>query len=232
MSHDNEPTKPVAQPAAQPRLFTSTSVVEAVLLSTPAMLVAAQSWCNATYFGADTIDGSQAWLEIPTGAGTRTRAQVGDYIARTASGKFFVACKALFEELYSSQSGSGADLILIERARQQRQITQEGWDAEHDSEHTDGELAQAAACYANLAADLVSHDYDCDFTDAAQYASRHDWPDSWDRAWWKPSPDPVRNLVKAGALIAAEIDRLQREQTAKQQAESESHVPTDTKPEE
>jgi hypothetical protein len=34
------------------------------------------------------------------------------------------------------------------------------------------------------------------------------WP--WDQDWWKPSPDPIRNLVKAGALIAAEIDRLQR----------------------
>ena len=29
--------------------------------------------------------------------------------------------------------------------------------------------------------------------------------------WWKPSIDPVRNLAKAGALIAAEIDRLQRQ---------------------
>jgi hypothetical protein len=34
------------------------------------------------------------------------------------------------------------------------------------------------------------------------------WP--WDNKYWKPSEDKVRNLVKAGALIAAEIDRLQR----------------------
>lgn len=34
------------------------------------------------------------------------------------------------------------------------------------------------------------------------------WP--WDENWWKPSLDPIRNLVKAGALLAAEIDRLQR----------------------
>jgi hypothetical protein len=32
------------------------------------------------------------------------------------------------------------------------------------------------------------------------------WP--WEGEWWKPSTDPVRNLVKAGALIASEIDRL------------------------
>ncbi len=34
------------------------------------------------------------------------------------------------------------------------------------------------------------------------------WP--WEMAWLKISEDPVRNLVKAGALIAAEIDRLLR----------------------
>jgi hypothetical protein len=37
--------------------------------------------------------------------------------------------------------------------------------------------------------------------------TRTDWP--WNDDDWKPSPDPIRNLVKAGALIAAEIDRLQ-----------------------
>jgi hypothetical protein len=31
----------------------------------------------------------------------------------------------------------------------------------------------------------------------------------WGESWWKPTPeDRVRELVKAGALIAAEIDRL------------------------
>ena len=39
-------------------------------------------------------------------------------------------------------------------------------------------------------------------------APAHDWP--WGSEYWKPSEDPVRNLVKAGALIAAEIDRLNR----------------------
>lgn len=33
----------------------------------------------------------------------------------------------------------------------------------------------------------------------------NEWP--WDEASWKPDNDPVRTLVKAGALIAAEIDR-------------------------
>jgi hypothetical protein len=35
------------------------------------------------------------------------------------------------------------------------------------------------------------------------------WP--WEQPdWWKPSDNPIRNLEKAGALIAAEIDRLIR----------------------
>ena len=35
------------------------------------------------------------------------------------------------------------------------------------------------------------------------------WP--WRPSWWKPTPDDrVRELVKTGALIAAEIDRLRR----------------------
>ena len=37
------------------------------------------------------------------------------------------------------------------------------------------------------------------------------WP--FEDAAWKPSHDPVKNLVKAGALIAAEIDRLQRQKS-------------------
>ncbi len=34
------------------------------------------------------------------------------------------------------------------------------------------------------------------------------WP--WGKSWWKPSDDPIRDLEKAGALIAAEIDRRLR----------------------
>ena len=35
----------------------------------------------------------------------------------------------------------------------------------------------------------------------------NNWP--WDRSW-KPSADPIRNLGRARALSAAEIDRLTR----------------------
>src|SRR6185312_4338374 len=81
--------------------------------------------------------------------------------------------------------------VLAER---RRQITTEGWTPEHDDEHTNCAMSRAAACYA---------------LDAAGYSTHHDsfWP--WDWKFWKPG-EPRRNLVKAGALIQAEIERIDR----------------------
>lgn len=95
---------------------------------------------------------------------------------------------------------TGIELIAQER---ERQISKEGWTAEHDAEHAEGELAVAAACYA------IPGD-DRELIDRGRLAGivPSAWP--WDSAWWKPGPTRVRELVKAGALIAAEIDRLQR----------------------
>ena len=81
-----------------------------------------------------------------------------------------------------------------------RQIASEGWTAEHDDGHTNGELARAAGCYA-LHAGLP---------EPAQVAAGHapgDWP--WDAAWWKPK-DRRRDLIRAAALIVAEVERLDR----------------------
>lgn len=85
----------------------------------------------------------------------------------------------------------GADLIAEER---QRQIHQEGWTIFHDAEHKDFELTRAAIAYAGS-----------NIAGAGGFLSMV-WP--WEPAWFKQSEDPIRNLVKAGALIAAEIDRL------------------------
>ncbi|MCE9664492.1 hypothetical protein LY622_13720 [Halomonas sp. M5N1S17] len=76
-----------------------------------------------------------------------------------------------------------------------RQLSTEGFSRERDDEYQHAELAYAAASYAYQAANTC--------TDNAPAI----WP--WDRKWWKPS-DPRRNLVKAGALILAEIERLDR----------------------
>jgi len=95
----------------------------------------------------------------------------------------------------------GVALIAAER---HRQVTAEGLTPEHDDEHTDGAMAQAGGCYA-LAYALEAQGHGKDSVPTP-------WP--WDATWWKPSPaDPVRQLVKAGALIAAEIDRLRRAAT-------------------
>jgi hypothetical protein len=97
--------------------------------------------------------------------------------------------------------GSGVELIAAER---QRQISVEGWTPDHDDEHSRGELATAASVYL-LLAEHQSVNPNPNQPLAKEPAC---WP--WSFRWWKPSADPIRNLVKAGALIAAEIDRLQR----------------------
>lgn len=126
---------------------------------------------------------------------------------------------------------SGIELIAEER---QRQVEVEGWTAEHDAEHENYQLSAAAACYvaANISKRLESINrtnqsplaefkiYDFGELDLMVNSGdrgdrrirkagwKNGWP--WERKWWKPSNEPIKNLIKAGALIAAEIDRLQK----------------------
>jgi len=97
---------------------------------------------------------------------------------------------------------TGIELIAQER---QRQIDKEGYTSEHDWGHGDGSIAHAAACYAmplykpqehNLAV-LTNEKITPEF-----------WP--WDNDSWKPK-NRLADLIRAGALIAAEIDRLQNQ---------------------
>ncbi|WP_199770999.1 hypothetical protein [Achromobacter sp. AONIH1] len=94
--------------------------------------------------------------------------------------------------------------VLAER---QRQISAEGWAPDHDDAHTLGEIAGAAGCYAIHASEIQNG--------ALRYPANPYafWP--WDRDWWKPTT-PRRDLVKAGALILAEIERLDRAAIAAQ----------------
>lgn len=86
------------------------------------------------------------------------------------------------------------------QAERRRQITAEGWTPEHDDEHSHGQMARAAACYA-LAGSSAPND-----GTAALLVSLA-WP--WDEQWWKPST-ARRDMVKACALGLAEIERLDR----------------------
>lgn len=90
----------------------------------------------------------------------------------------------------------GLQRIIAER---KRQVEQEGWDEDHDNGHWLGELSAAACCYAEAAEKQVI---------GLTVEISASWP--WTHDWWKPSDDPIRNLERAGALIAAEIDRLLR----------------------
>lgn len=103
---------------------------------------------------------------------------------------------------------TGAEMIAVER---QRQIEVEGWTPEHDDEHTNAELGTAGVGYAMFAVEQIALTANGEAMPDEAYdtpPSEACWP--WHPDWWKPSDDPIRNLVKAGALIAAEIDRLQR----------------------
>ena len=98
--------------------------------------------------------------------------------------------------------------ILAER---KRQISEEEWTTDHDDAHNVGELARASSAYAYFAS----------LPDEARILAQKEgsrrpgwisviawiWP--WSFEWWKPS-DRRRDLVKAGALILAEIERLDR----------------------
>lgn len=102
---------------------------------------------------------------------------------------------------------AGSTLIAAER---RRQIEVEGWTPEHDDgdgAHDDGEMVEAAVEYCRIAQAITSPESQIAAAPASGPSTV--WP--WDEEWWKPTwSDPVRNLVKAGALIAAEIDRLNR----------------------
>lgn len=88
---------------------------------------------------------------------------------------------------------TGVEMIAAERVRQ---VEAEGYSADHDADHLNGQLARAAACYVMPSTLRESNDL-----------PPRPWP--WHHRYWKPRPDDrVRELVKAGALIAAEIDRL------------------------
>lgn len=91
------------------------------------------------------------------------------------------------DNLIAVHLNDGVGRIAQER---KRQIEEEGWTPEHDAHHDDGQLADAALSYI-----LVAQD---------ERTERMYWPWDWDT--FKGGP-PIRCLVKAGALIAAEIDR-------------------------
>lgn len=100
-------------------------------------------------------------------------------------------------------------------AERRRQMEVEGWTPEHDDAHDMGELAQAGACYAYSGSgknpDLRKTIERRDLTSATEmdkWVPRW-WPFQWPADAWKPK-DKRRDLIRAAALIVAEIERLDR----------------------
>jgi hypothetical protein len=93
--------------------------------------------------------------------------------------------------------------VLLER---ERQITAEGCDLAHDDDHQCGELAVAAACYAFYAGNQAPSRHE--YLPGWEAWVRQVWP--WEMEWWKPKPEARRNLVRAAALLIAEIERIDR----------------------
>ena len=85
-----------------------------------------------------------------------------------------------------------------------RQIEVEGFEPINDDRYTNGELATAAACYAEYAA--LGDDMTMEEDELGRPAPPG-WP--WCHSWWKPTSKHIC-LVKAGALIVAEMERLNR----------------------
>ena len=113
---------------------------------------------------------------------------------------------------------SGVNLICEERARQK---SKHNWTEAHDDGHDDGNLALAAACYATPKRIYIKREFavGLSFGDPFPWEGKFDARPHDGNVLLKVDPSPVdqkqrqkriRLLVKAGALLAAEIDRLHR----------------------
>ncbi|MFP6378389.1 hypothetical protein VST40_33500, partial [Pseudomonas aeruginosa] len=104
--------------------------------------------------------------------------------------------KALLRELRAMLAAAPGKEVpqawLDVQAERRRQITAEGWTPEHDDLYCAAELPRAAAAY---------------ILNGANDEAPAIWPFS--AKWWKPR-DARANYMRAGALILAEIERLDR----------------------
>lgn len=94
----------------------------------------------------------------------------------------------------SKSKGLPVKIVLtwIEKERQ-RQIDKEGWTPSHDDGHAGGQMALSAACYAA--------------SSAGDDTLRFPWDGCRDK---RGKHSQKRKLVIAGALIVAELERLER----------------------
>jgi hypothetical protein len=114
---------------------------------------------------------------------------------------------------------NGVDLIAAER---RRQVEVEGFDAARDDRCRKGELAQAAAYYAYPGDDVATgYTHKWGTGSFSVSTKRLLYPAGWSlSAGDKARHDRIKQLAIAGALAAAEIDRLLREQVRAGEAQA------------
>ncbi len=104
------------------------------------------------------------------------------------------ATDAFLAEVRAQGVKSLSNAVQSVIAERQRHQSAEGWTPEHDDQYSKSQLLWASSCYVLNAIHPFNR-------------IPFDWP--WTPEWWKPT-NPRRDLVKAGALILAELERIDR----------------------
>lgn len=107
-------------------------------------------------------------------------------------------------DIYISDLSKGTCDVLVERMRRKKELD---WSEEHDLDCENNELVKAAMSYADPLAATPEH------KETPPKANL--WP--WELKWWRPS-SYRRNLIKAIALLLAELDRYDAEQAMNPEA--------------
>lgn len=152
-------------------------------------------WCDEVGFH-DHESGRDETLLIQTLEGVM-EARPGDWIIKGVAGEFYPCKPDIFEATYEAPGHQSEGVARIATERR-RQVEVEGWTPEHDDKHDGFQLVGASLCYLLYAGSFPEPG-----------SPPPSWP--WEDQWWKPH-GAIRNLERAGALIAAEIDRLLREE--------------------
>lgn len=133
----------------------------------------------------------------------------GGYARATAGVDIDLVVAVFANALHDLRRDGGpqmSDAAIDVLAERRRQVEGEGWTVEHDNQHAGREMAGAAAAYCHSAHRPTIYAR----RPGGAYAIPPGWPVSWSNEWWKPK-GPRADLVRAGALILAEIERLDRQ---------------------
>lgn len=137
-------------------------------------------------------------------------------LAEKRTGEVLAALDEAGFAILPRDAESAVPVVLLEiAAERRRQVEAEGWTPDRDDMYEDGSLAMAAAAYAVHAADPRAQ-LDLSVGRLGRFLQAGWvnlwlllWPPSWDPAWFKPTT-PRRDLVKATALMVADIQRRDR----------------------